>query len=174
MNVLKGNKKDAKLATLGKWVDRQRQSFVKGTLSGDRIEKLESIGFVWDGEKAKQDILWQKRIKQLEEYKKTHGHCDVPRSNEEFPKLGHWVYRQRENNNNGTLPPERIAQLEAMGFQWSSERKGGRKSASAPSCFARDATDTSALEMLANVASEKRKSFNSWNNGVKEPPEKKH
>lgn len=37
---------------LGRWIDHQRQSYVKGTLSKEKIEKLQRIGMVWDASKS--------------------------------------------------------------------------------------------------------------------------
>ena len=36
---------------VGKWVSHQRSNYRAGTLSLDRIAKLNSINFIWDGQK---------------------------------------------------------------------------------------------------------------------------
>jgi hypothetical protein len=51
---------------LGKWVNTQRQFYRNEAFSVDRIERLESIGFVWDV----LDIEWMKNYNQLLVYKK--------------------------------------------------------------------------------------------------------
>ena len=40
----------------------------------ERIEQLESIGFAWDP----REQAWDTRFKELVEYKKEHGNCNVP------------------------------------------------------------------------------------------------
>mmetsp|Transcript_10057 Transcript_10057/g.12693 ORF Transcript_10057/g.12693 Transcript_10057/m.12693 type:complete len:211 (-) Transcript_10057:263-895(-) len=54
-----------------------------------RIQKLESIGFIWD---SRSDHVFESKLKLLREYKRIHGHLRIPKSN---PQLGRWVARQR-------------------------------------------------------------------------------
>jgi hypothetical protein len=99
-------------------------------LTEERVGVLSSIGFVWDVVQADNDERWKKRFIELVEYKRVHGHCNAPQSSE----LGKWVKMQRETKaesdlkKSGTRPSrkkqrpclsdDRIAQLEAIGFQW--------------------------------------------------------
>ena len=54
----------------------------------ERIERLDSIGFTWNLQLAS----WEDQFQELTQFKKDHGHCDIPRSNR---KLGRWVNTQR-------------------------------------------------------------------------------
>jgi Helicase associated domain len=48
-------------------------------------------------------------------YKEAHGHCNVPQSS---GPLGTRCGNLRVSRKNGTLSPEKIAQLDALGFCW--------------------------------------------------------
>jgi Helicase associated domain len=100
------------------------------SLTNERVKVLSSVGFVWDVVQADNDARWRKRYEELVEYKNIHGHCNVPQSTD----LGKWVKMQRENKHESDLKREgktphrkkpkpclsedRIAKLEAIGFQW--------------------------------------------------------
>ena len=99
---------------LSEWVQNQRRSRKRGTLSADRISQLDAIGFVWDT----LDALWEEMLAALVAYKRKHGDCNVPRDHAENPSLGTWVKKQRSAKSRGTLANERIARLDAIGFLW--------------------------------------------------------
>jgi len=127
---------------LGRWVVHQRGRFQAlqdnkptethdGGLTPERIEVLNSIGFVWDTVQYDLDARWQKRFNELVEYKRIQGHCNVPQSQE---GLGTWVKMQRECKKEadlkaaGRLPNRpkprpclsqaRVEKLESIGFEW--------------------------------------------------------
>jgi hypothetical protein len=83
---------------LYRWVDTQRALCVllgKGQhnhLNADRLARLNAIGFVWSAS----DARWTARYHDLLQYKKTHGHCCVPRRYPPNRSLGYWVANQRE------------------------------------------------------------------------------
>jgi hypothetical protein len=59
----------------------------------------------------------------LVEFKKTHGHCNVPQKSRghislEQKRLGKWVNSQRTHYKRGKLRNDRKQQLEAIGFVW--------------------------------------------------------
>jgi len=99
---------------LGHWVSRQRAAKKEGQLEQKRIEKLNSIGFVWDVKNAS----WEEMFAQLVEYKTVHGHCNVPNKYPQNPELGRWVAVQRTSKKNGTLSGEYIERLDKIGFVW--------------------------------------------------------
>ena len=100
--------------SLGHWVSRQRHNFKSDKLSDERIADLTAIGFEWEV-----PCSWNDRLQQLEEYKVVHGHCRVPQHYKENPSLGIWVSNQRSSFKSDQLSDERIAQLNAIGFEWS-------------------------------------------------------
>ena len=71
---------------LGSWVGKQRHK--KETMSGERREKLNSIGFTWKVREAHILVDWEIRFQQLVEYKRVHGNCNVPWMYKENPQLG--------------------------------------------------------------------------------------
>jgi Helicase associated domain len=83
------------------------------TLSEERREELNKLGFLWDPYEAD----WEEGFRYLTIYKEREGHCRVPRLHKEggFP-LGQWVGVQRRNAD--TMPALRRQQLDELGFVW--------------------------------------------------------
>jgi predicted helicase len=100
---------------LGGWVHYQRNFREK--IPPERQARLEALsGWFWnDPEKKK----WELGFLRLSEYAAEHGNCKVP-SAYELPdgfRLGRWVRYQRQIRE--SMPPERLAQLEALpGWSW--------------------------------------------------------
>ena len=69
------------------------QAGKKNSMTAERVELLNKLGFVWI---ATADIPWETRIEQLKEYKKLHGNCLVPNKYREENGLGRWVDKQRQ------------------------------------------------------------------------------
>ena len=99
---------------LAQWVNNQRALKRNNKLSGDRIRRLDVQGFKWN---ARND-LWEEMFGALADYKRLHGHCDVPAIWPKNPQLGRWVHIQRQFRKRNTLSAERIKQLNATGFRW--------------------------------------------------------
>ncbi len=99
---------------LGSWVLAQRTKFNKGTLSEERITKLQEIEFIWNAIEAK----WNEMFAALHVFKGAHGHCNVPQGYSENPPLANWVGVQRTTHKEKKISQERINKLEALGFDW--------------------------------------------------------
>eukprot|EP00980_Cylindrotheca_fusiformis_P002495 scaffold586_cov68-Cylindrotheca_fusiformis.AAC.4 len=111
---------------LSRWVKRQRHQYKKlkegkhSTMSQYRFEKLQNVGFVWDV----YDLSWNENLEELREFYKSRGHCNVPTSYPDNPKLPIWVKSQRREykqfcmGQKSQLTPERIAALDALQFRW--------------------------------------------------------
>jgi hypothetical protein len=109
---------------LGQWVNTQRKNLVyrekgkRSHITQERMDMLNKIGFDWVQDKETQ---WDEKLNELIEYKRVHGHSNVPRSQ---GSLGMWVRRQRRSyklisrGENSPLTEERIYALDAMGFEW--------------------------------------------------------
>jgi len=74
----------------GRWVNKQQGRRLK--VSKDRASKLDSIGFTWD---LNPDSRWKIMYEELRKFKDMAGHCNVPLSYSDSPKLGSWVIRQK-------------------------------------------------------------------------------
>ena len=101
---------------LGQWQAHQRNNFIAGKLSSDRIQKLEYIGFTW----GLRDELFEKGFQETIVYKERTGD---PNATFEFKtpdgyKLGTWQDSQRSRYNKSKLSPDRIQRLEEIGFTW--------------------------------------------------------
>jgi hypothetical protein len=113
-------------AKLARWVSKQRniyrlhQEGKTSSMTTFRIQELEKIGFEWGVCLA----AWEERLNELADYRKIHGHCNVPHNYSENTKLAHWVANQRSNYRlhvKGKTPPMttfRIQELESLGFEW--------------------------------------------------------
>src|SRR5262249_39435851 len=100
---------------LGRWVSKQRTCKEKGSLSPERIERLNAEDFVWDS----LEEAWEEGFAALLRFKKRERHCRVPAEHIEgrYP-LGKWVTKQRTNKKKGSLSAERLKRLIRAGFVW--------------------------------------------------------
>jgi hypothetical protein len=117
---------DSENAKLGRWIGKQRTQYrfyqegKTSSLTTFRIQKLESLGFEWDSFGA----AWEDRLSELADYRKEHGHCNVPQSYSENAKLARWVAKQRSHHRlqrEGKRSPMttfRIQKLDSLGFEW--------------------------------------------------------
>jgi hypothetical protein len=110
-NVPSGWAENKPLAT---WVNNQRSAYRKKAISGDRVKRLEDMGFPWNTRESQ----WVEMFVALKEYKKSHGNCNVPQLWTENKLLGRWVSVQRTSYRKGQLNDGRIKRLEDEGFVW--------------------------------------------------------
>lgn len=113
---------------LGGFVNATRVQRNKGTLSAERIAKLDSVGFVWEGNITKiqddgMNDVWKGRFDELLQYKKLHGSFQVPVNKSEHTQLRYWIQQQRYQKKKGNLHHERVKLLEEHGFAWEGTRK---------------------------------------------------
>jgi hypothetical protein len=111
------SKKHRKLAT---WVVTQRARKKQGDISDEQTHLLDELGFTWE---SRDRGTWEDRLAEVAAFKAKHGHCDIPMSFSENPKLGRFINNMRVQRNAGKLSADRVAKLEAVGFIWKSARR---------------------------------------------------
>ena len=73
---------------------------------------------------GRQGRVWEGRLSELADYRKTHGHCNVPRNYSENTKLANWVrtqrmkYKLQQEGKTSPMTALRIQALESLGFEW--------------------------------------------------------
>ena len=101
---------------LGEWIVYNRQRYLGGNLTQNRIERLEAIGMVW----STSNDLWEQNYAAATQYYLEHGDLEVP-IKYETPSgfgLGVWLGAQRAANKAGELPQEQVERLDALGMDW--------------------------------------------------------
>ena len=108
--------KDKNGFALGEWIVYNRQRYQGGSLSDDRIERLESLGMVWDT----CGILWEKNYAAAVQYHLEHDDLEIPVKyvTPDGMALGVWLGSQRAAYKEGTLTAAQIEKLEALGVDW--------------------------------------------------------
>ena len=103
---------------LATWLLRQRMLRKKGLLSKEKVKRLDELGFPWSG--ISYENKWNRRIKELLEYKSRYGDCNIPLAWSENPTLGRWVYSIQAKMKKGEskLKEDQINQLNEIGFNW--------------------------------------------------------
>eukprot|EP00977_Amphora_coffeiformis_P006087 scaffold1314_cov158-Amphora_coffeaeformis.AAC.19 len=118
---------------LGRWVNNQRSAKSKGTLKGDREERLVQAGLKWS---VMASNCWNETLEELRSYIKdqtkdgkewdgnvpTHYQIKAKPNGKfagEDKNLGRWVNRQRSLFQAGKLRKDRQIALEKIGLKWS-------------------------------------------------------
>lgn len=161
--VPQGWKEDKKLAT---WVSSQRNHYLHGKVSRERIALLEKIGFEWSTGLAS----WDDRFAELCAFKERFGHTRVKVKWSENPLLGAWVSSQRYKHRKRELAEGHVKRLDAIGFDWDSQiaTKASPKSPADPDKIWRDSLEQFKAYIAANgadlvkVVDEDTKKLNRW------------
>ena len=91
-------------------------------LTQEKIDALEDIGFTWARQKG--DKLWEDKFRDLQDYARRHGNCNVPTKFRSDTALGRWVstqrkqYKEMKKGVKTLMTLERAQRLEALGFRW--------------------------------------------------------
>jgi hypothetical protein len=118
---------------LGKWVSKLREKKtelskrgdeyqpVRGKLTGrtltkERVERLDSIGFEWRV-KTKPTVSWESRFRELVSFYENHGRWPLQWKS---GSLGQWTHNQRNlyAKRDKYFMNERFARLDEIGFDW--------------------------------------------------------
>jgi hypothetical protein len=114
----------------GTWIQRQREMYVGSrahgasmecTLQPDQVEALNSLDPEWY--LTRRQLLWERRYRELVEYKAGNGNCCVPISYAN-KQLANWVSHQRKQYNlmqrskPSYMTTDRLHRLNSIGFVW--------------------------------------------------------
>jgi hypothetical protein len=100
---------------LGNWMYAQRTNHKNDMIAQNRVDLLNSVGFVW---RMLEILPWDEMFQRLVRYKMEHNSTNVPQRYIADPKLGGWVHMQRHLYSKKELSIERINRLESIGFFW--------------------------------------------------------
>ena len=110
---------------IGRWIRRQRNVYSIGKMRQDRIEKLESIGFIWSGndvQTQRHKDYWEKVFVLAETYYKENGNLRMPRHYIiDGIDVGNWLSNLKcgyKGQNRRKLTDYQIAKLESIGIEW--------------------------------------------------------
>ena len=118
--------RSGKYSELGTWVRNQRAAKqYNRPIIAERGKRLDEIGFVW---RLVERNAWERMLERLVEFKKIHDHCNVPQKDGQNKRLGKWVNTQRTHFKRGKLKPDRVRQLEEVGFVWNTKAPRGASS----------------------------------------------
>jgi hypothetical protein len=98
-------------------------------LTADRIAQLDAIGFNWVGKRkevpkittSSKRMRFEDKVEELKAYRAEHGHFKVePKENKSLYNFCHTIRAARKtpDKSNRKLTADRIAQLDAIGFNW--------------------------------------------------------
>jgi hypothetical protein len=106
--------------TLYSWISRQRQLHQKNKLSIEKQKLLENFESNWmlvQNQKLK-GSSFQDYLDALRDFKKSHGHCRVPKKWNLNSELANWVSRIRTQRKKGSFSTLQVQALEQIGFDW--------------------------------------------------------
>lgn len=125
------NSKDNTIIPLGRWISTQRGNYKTGKMSRDRIDKLDSIGMIWDRKTVRDSFRryedytdWDRIYELAKEHYINYGNLD---DSEKIVvdgfRLDYWIQNQRHDYKKGILSLDRIKKLDSIGMIWKKERK---------------------------------------------------
>ena len=109
--------------SLGDWVQTQRQirkgKRTFGTLTQQQIERLDSIGMVWE---TRSETAWARGLEAARRYHQQYGALQVPSAYKDADgfALGNWIRNTRSRFGSGGLKESQIRELDALGMVWNS------------------------------------------------------
>ena len=109
--------------SLGDWIQTQRQirkgKRAFGTLTQQQIERLDSIGMVWE---TRSETAWARGLEAARRYRQQYGDLQVPSAYKDADgfALGNWIRNTRSRFGSGGLKESQIRELDALGMVWNS------------------------------------------------------
>jgi len=115
---------------LGQWLIRQKVAGIRGTLSLEHRQKLDSIGLKFE---LYHDKEWKKMYSLAKIYYEKYKTLDIPVDfrtkdgvtyDEEGSSVGSWIYKQQSYYNSNLLTDERKMKLEQLGMNNENSHEG--------------------------------------------------
>lgn len=100
---------------IGQWMVTQRQIYRKGTLSKEKIQKLEKIGMSW---LTRNERFWNEKYELAKQFYLANGHL---RPTDKDRNLKSWILRQRKRYHDNELSNEEYEKLSEIGMVWDIE-----------------------------------------------------
>jgi len=108
-SILMPDKHIFKGAKLGVWVGNQRQR--KHLLQKEKVQRLDSLGFIWDV----LEYTWELRFSEYVKFLKANPNTEITEKNSS-KKLKNWVSVTRKNKDQINIDKKK--RLDAIGFVW--------------------------------------------------------
>ncbi len=109
------NSKDKSEIYLANWAGSQRTNRKNGKLTADKLNKLNSIGFIWHIIENK----WEQSFNDYQKFKQDHDREPVFKTAKGLERdLSVWAGDQRERYKANKLSKNRIDKLNSIGFSW--------------------------------------------------------
>lgn len=140
---------------LGNWIGEQRRNYWKGSLSSEKIGKLEAISIDW---KLRERRNWEEWYFDAVMYSHHFGNLEVPLDYKtaQGRTLGSWIERQRETywmtgkrfstGADHPLTEKQIHLLERIGMRWNGKK--WRKKAAEINRFRTDSDNAKIMDLL--------------------------
>lgn len=107
--------------SLGDWVQTQRRlhrgSCPFGVLTQQQIDKLDSIGMIWE---TRTETAWSRGLEAARRYFQQYGDLRIPSDYKDDTgfALGNWLNNTRARYRSGGLNQSKIDAMEALGMVW--------------------------------------------------------
>ena len=101
---------------LGVWIRSARNNYKSGRLDDASIQRLESIGMIWDVNQTQ----WERQYQAAQTYYREHGHLRIAPGYvaPDGICLGTWIQRLRKWHKQNKLTADQVKRLESIGMIW--------------------------------------------------------
>lgn len=99
---------------LGCWLSDQKKAYRKGSLSRERVEKLEAVKVRW---KRKEED-WYRAYGEIQKYLQENGWPRLEGASPEERRWYYWIWGQIERGREDKLTPEQKDLLNRIGIRW--------------------------------------------------------
>jgi len=151
------------------------KSRVAVLINEERIASLDALGFDWAVKEHAEKKSFAQRIEDLQEYKEKYGHIRVKQSEDKslYKFCSKMRYtRKKPEKSNMAINEERIASLDALGFDWKvNERQAGKSAAKQTNLQVPNNSSSQSKTTSQSDAPSKRKQLD--DEKIQKPPQKK-